>query len=110
MTITEEGFKWLKMHCKVDHHYEDDLLKAYYEWAKEDIASAVTDEYEKHKDWFDKQTSFRTGVFPLTAYYYENRIAFNERTLSYAPHMVMSVVHRLRSRFIDYIGSDENEI
>ncbi|MCO4330147.1 head-tail connector protein [Staphylococcus hyicus] len=85
----------LKKHCKIDHNSEDDLLEMYYEWAKEDIASAVTDDM----DWLEKQKLFNAAVYPLTAYYFENRLAFNERDLSYAPHMVLSVVHKLRSSY-----------
>ncbi|MCE5153269.1 head-tail connector protein [Staphylococcus hyicus] len=85
----------LKKHCKIDHNSEDDLLEMYYEWAKEDIASAVTDDMA----WLEKQRLFKTAVYPLTAYYFENRLAFNERNLSYAPHMVLSVVHKLRSAY-----------
>lgn len=85
----------LKKHCKIDHSSEDDLLEMYYEWAKEDIASAVTDDM----DWLEKQRLFKTAVFPLTAYYFENRLAFSERNLNYAPHMVLSVVHKLRNAY-----------
>ncbi|MCO4332562.1 MULTISPECIES: head-tail connector protein [Staphylococcus] len=85
----------LKKHCKIDHNSEDDLLEMYYEWAKEDIASAVTDDMA----WLEKQKLFNAAVYPLTAYYFENRLAFNERDLSYAPHMVLSVVHKLRSSY-----------
>lgn len=85
----------LKKHCKIDHNSEDDLLEMYYEWAKEDIASAVTDDMA----WLEKQRLFKTAVYPLTAYYFENRLAFNERNLSYAPHMVLSVVHKLRNAY-----------
>ncbi|MDT0747136.1 head-tail connector protein [Staphylococcus chromogenes] len=85
----------LKKHCKIDHSSEDDLLEMYYEWAKEDIASAVTD----NMAWLEKQKLFKTAVFPLTAYYFENRLAFSERNLNYAPHMVLSVVHKLRNAY-----------
>ncbi|MCQ9290457.1 MULTISPECIES: head-tail connector protein [Staphylococcus] len=85
----------LKKHCKIDHSSEDDLLEMYYEWAKEDIASAVTD----NMAWLEKQKLFKTAVFPLTAYYFENRLAFSERNLNYAPHMVLSVVHKLRDAY-----------
>lgn len=85
----------LKKHCKIDHNSEDDLLEEYYNWAKYDIANAVTDDIE----WLEEQPSFRTAVYPLTAYYFENRIAFEERNLNYAPHMVLSVVHKLRDAY-----------
>ena len=85
----------LKKHCKIDHSSEDDLLEMYYEWAKEDIASAVTD----NMAWLERQKLFKTAVFPLTAYYFENRLALSERNLNYAPHMVLSVVHKLRDAY-----------
>lgn len=110
MEITDAELKLLKKHCKVDHSYEDDLLKEYFEWAKQDIANAVTDDYENHEEWFSNQKSFRNAVYPLTNYYFENRIAFGERSLSYAPHMVLSVVHRLRGKFDDYLERDVHEV
>ncbi|AKS73688.1 phage head-tail adapter protein [Staphylococcus schleiferi] len=85
----------LKKHCKIDHSYEDDLLLMYYDWAKKDIADAVTDDL----DWLEEQTLYRAAVFPLTAYYFENRLAYTERNLNYAPHMVLSVVHKLRDAY-----------
>ncbi|EGQ2740109.1 phage head-tail adapter protein [Staphylococcus pseudintermedius] len=87
-----EQLKLLKKHCKIDHNFEDDLLMMYFEWAKQDIAAAVTDDME----WLEEQPLFNAAIFPLTAYYYENRIAYSDRKLDYAPHMVLSVVHKLR--------------
>ncbi|WP_381418735.1 head-tail connector protein [Staphylococcus hyicus] len=93
--IAVSDLQLLKKHCKIDHSSEDDLLEMYYEWAKEDIASAVTD----NMAWLEEQRLFKTAVFPLTAYYFENRLAFSERNLNYAPHMVLSVVHKLRDAY-----------
>ncbi len=99
MKITEENFDLLRKHCKVDHHSEDDLVKEYYNWAFVDIASAVTSEYRSHIEWFKGHPLFHRAVFPLTAYYFENRIAYIERDLSYAPQMVLSTVHKLRYEY-----------
>lgn len=99
MELVESKFELLRKHCKVDHHSEDDLLKAYYEWASIDIASAVTRDYIDHLDWFEKHPLFHRAVFPLAAYYFENRIAYVERSLSYAPQMVLSTVHKLRDAY-----------
>ncbi|PTJ01915.1 phage head-tail adapter protein [Staphylococcus simulans] len=85
----------LKKHCKIDHNSEDDLLEEYYNWAKYDIANAVTDDIE----WLEEHPLYRAAVYLLTAYYFENRIAFEERDLNYAPHMVLSVVHKLRDAY-----------
>ncbi|MDT0872371.1 head-tail connector protein [Staphylococcus pseudintermedius] len=85
----------LKKHCKIDHNFENDLLKMYYEWARQDIAAAITDDL----DWLETQPLFKAAIFPLTAYYFENRIAYTERKLDYAPHMVLSVVHKLRDAY-----------
>lgn len=93
--VAVSDLELLKKHCKIDHSYEDDLLIMYYDWAKQDIADAVTDDL----DWLEKQTLYRAAVFPLTAYYFENRLAYTERNLNYAPHMVLSVVHKLRDAY-----------
>ncbi|MFO3691186.1 head-tail connector protein [Staphylococcus felis] len=86
----------LKKHCKIDHTSEDNLLLEYYSWAKHDIASAVT---TKDIDWLEGHPLFKAAVYPLTSYYFENRIAFEQRNLNYAPHMVLSVVHKLRDAY-----------
>lgn len=99
MELAEKDFDLLKKHCKVDHHSEDDLIEEYYKWAFVDIASAITREYRSHIDWFKEQPLFHRAVFPLTAYYFENRIAYIERDLSYAPQMVLSTVHKLRDAY-----------
>lgn len=110
MELTEQDFDLLRKHCKVDHHSEDSLLKAYYEWAFVDIASAVTSDYEENEDWFQKHPLFHRAVFPLTAYYFENRIAYIERNLSYAPQMVLSTVHKLRDAYIEKMEKSQNEV
>ncbi|RYR95720.1 head-tail connector protein, partial [Staphylococcus pseudintermedius] len=62
----------LKKHCKIDHNFENDLLTMYYEWAKHDITAAITDGF----DWLETQPLVKAAIFPLTAYYFENRIAY----------------------------------
>lgn len=99
MSLTKEQLSLLKKHCKVDISYDDDLLEMYYDWAKHDIISAVTDLSNYDESFFSKNKLFNLAVFPLTAYYYENRIAYTERKLSYAPNMVLSVVHKLRDEY-----------
>ncbi|MGV3043380.1 head-tail connector protein [Staphylococcus rostri] len=90
-----EDLSLLKQHCKIDHNSEDDLLLMYYEWAREDIGRAVTTDF----NWLEQQPLFKAAVFPLAAYYFENRLAYTERNLNYAPHMVLSVVHKLRDAY-----------
>lgn len=99
MRITDKELKLIKQHCKVDHKSEDDLLKSYYEWAFIDISSAVTEDYENYIDWFKEQPIFKKAVYPLTCYYFENRTAYIERNINYAPNMVLSAVHKLRNAF-----------
>lgn len=99
MNLTENELSLLKKHCKVDISYDDDLLEMYYDWAKHDIISAVTDLSDYDESFFNTSRLFRLAVFPLTAYYYENRVAYTDRKLSYAPNMVLSVVHKLRDQY-----------
>ena len=99
--MNPETLELLKKHCKIDISYDDDLLEMYYEWAKEDIISSVTNDEEYDEYFFKSHKMFNLAVFPLTAYYYEQRLAYNERSLSYVPNMVLSVIHKIRSDYHD---------
>ncbi|RYS38899.1 phage head-tail adapter protein, partial [Staphylococcus pseudintermedius] len=50
-------------------------------------------------EWLETQPVFKASIFPLNSYYFENRIAYTERKLGYASHMVLSVVHKLRDAY-----------
>ncbi|HDA2316549.1 TPA: phage head-tail adapter protein, partial [Staphylococcus aureus] len=89
---------------------EDKLLETYYSWAFYEIVSAVTDDYIEYEDWFKSNPLFTRAVYPLANYYFENRIAYQDRNLSLAPHMVLSTVHKLRDSFERYLESEEDEI
>ncbi|HDB0994564.1 TPA: phage head-tail connector protein [Staphylococcus aureus] len=110
MQLTTTELKLLKMHCKIDHNSEDKLLETYYSWAFYEIVSAVTDDYIEYEDWFKSNPLFTRAVHPLANYYFENRIAYQDRNLSLAPHMVLSTVHKLRDSFERYLESEEDEI
>lgn len=108
LQLSEEELKTLKMHCKVDISYEDDLLKMYYAWAVEDIISSVTHERPYNVMFFEDHTLFNQAIFPLVNYYYENRIAYTERKVDYAPNMVLSVIHKLRAEYIPISGDSDD--
>ena len=104
MKITEEELSLVKKHCKVDISYDDDLLEMYYEWATLDIIGSVTDLSDYDESFFNESRLFRLALFPLVAYYYENRVAYTDRKLTYAPQMVLSVIHKLRHEYDSHIG------
>ncbi|NGQ72792.1 phage head-tail adapter protein [Staphylococcus aureus] len=110
MELTSYEIKLFKMDCKIDNCSEDKLLETYYSWAFYEIVSAVTDDYIEYEDWFKSNPLFTRAVYPLANYYFENRIAYQDRNLSLAPHMVLSTVHKLRDSFERYLESEEDEI
>ena len=108
LSLTEEGLERLKKHCKVDISYEDDLLRMYYDWAVEDIVSSVTHENPCNESFFYDSKMFNQAIYPLVNYYYENRVAFTERKVDYAPRMVLSVIHKLRSEYVPISGDSDD--
>lgn len=107
LELSDKDFETLKKHCKVDIRYEDDLLKMYHAWAVEDIISSVTHERPYNENFFENHALFNQAIYPLVNYYYENRIAYTERKVDYAPNMVLSVIHKLRAEYIPISGDSD---
>lgn len=101
MELTPDRLELLKEHMRLEGTSEDRLLTEYYAWAYIDLVDAITGESIPDDSFFENNKLFNAAIFPLTAYYFENRIAFDSvtRDVQYAPHMVLSVVHKLRYQY-----------
>lgn len=101
MELTPERLSLLKEHIRIEGTSEDKILTEYYAWAYIDLVDAITGDKQPDDSFFEDNKLFNAAIFPLTAYYYENRIAFDSvtRDVQYAPHMVLSVVHKLRYQY-----------
>lgn len=89
----------LKKHLRVDHSFEDDLLLEYKSWAEEEIMDSVSTEVLRDDAFFHTNTHFNRAVALLTAHYYENRLAYDERSLEEAPASVLSAIQKLRGSY-----------
>lgn len=90
----------LKKHLRVDSNFEDDLILDYQLWAAEEIKDSVSTEEFRDEAFFEGNKHFERAVFLLTAHYFENRIGYTEKSLTYAPDGILSAVQKLRGSYV----------
>ena len=101
----------VKMHLRVNHSLEDELIEMYLEWAKSIITNAVFDGYDTSldKELLEKDTTFNMACIMLTTYYYENRITVSEVNQHDNPYSVLHAIQVLRGMRHHFIKGDSNE-
>lgn len=89
----------IKSHLRVPHDLDDDDIKDYIEFAKNDVIEAVYDSYNnKIKfDEVEKDSNFKKAVIMLTAFYYENRLTISEVNQHETPFSVTHAIQNLRA-------------
>lgn len=90
----------LKKHLRVDHSFEDDLIAQYKLWAEEEIKDSVTTEPLRDELFFEANVHFERAVVLLTAFYYENRLAYDDRKLEESPVSVLSAIQKMRGSYV----------
>lgn len=102
----------LKKHCKIDHSSEDDLLEMYYEWAKEDIASAVTDDMAWLEELYScyaciqdaRESDMQTSL--TTSSQFIKTIIIRDPRGDYKPNNKHYVIHDGEKYQIKYVKKD----
>ncbi|EGQ3068536.1 hypothetical protein I0P04_001889 [Staphylococcus pseudintermedius] len=90
----------LKLHLRVTHNLEDNLIEMYKEWAESEIKDSVYPDNETRKDeFFYNNVIFDRAVYLLTAFYYESRYAYSDIDYKATPSGVMNAIHKLRSAY-----------
>lgn len=89
----------LKNHLRVDHSFEDGLITQYKEWAEAEIKDSVSTEKDRNEDFFEENAHFERAVTLLTAYFYENRLAYDDVDWKEAPSAVLSAIQKLRGGY-----------
>lgn len=89
----------LKLHLRVDHTFEDELIETYKSWAEAEVKDSVSTSIVRNDEFFEGNPHFERAVVLLVAYYFENRIANTEKALHNAPDAVLSAVQKLRGSY-----------
>lgn len=89
----------IKRHIRVDHSFEDDLLKTYIEWAEAEIKDSVSTSENLNENYFADNPHYERAVTLLTAHYFENRLPMSETNLNNLPYGIQSAVHKLRGGY-----------
>ena len=91
----------LKKHLRVDHDFEDELIKQYQVWAEEEIKDSVSTAPNRDDDYFEDNPHFERAVVLLTSHYFENRLPMTEVNLQTIPFAITSAVQKLRGGYIE---------
>lgn len=94
MTLEE-----LKLHMRITHSMEDDLIKTYKTWAEEDIKESVTSSENRNNEFFENNAIYDRAVTLLTAYFYESRYAYSDVEFISMPDGVLSAIQKLRGAY-----------
>ncbi|MDK3656261.1 head-tail connector protein [Staphylococcus pseudintermedius] len=90
----------LKLHLRVTHTMEDNLIEIYKEWAEAEIKDSVyPDDDNRNEEFFKNNVLFDRAVYLLTAFYYESRYAYSDVGFKEAPAGVLNTIHKLRSAY-----------
>lgn len=102
---------FIKMHLRISHSLEDDLIKEYIKWAKDTVTEAIFDKYDHNidHDLLETDVTFQRAVAILTTYYYENRVLVSEVSQHDSPYAVLNAIQSLRGNRHYFLKSDSNE-
>lgn len=89
----------LKLHLKVSHSFEDDLIQQYYDWAQEEIKDSVSTSPNRNESFFEENKIYERAVVMLTAHYFEQRISYSDVQLSEVNDSVTSSIQKLRGSY-----------
>lgn len=100
MTINTALLNEVKLYCKIDHNFEDDLLVEMIQSAQEQICFAI--EEGSTPKTFENCTKFRLAVKKQVKEEYEHRGLSADSERHSLANGVLNIIHQLRLR-----GSDD---
>ena len=89
----------LKQHVRVDHSFEDDLIRDYLGWAEAEVKDSVTTAPDRNESYFEGNPHYERAVALLTSHYFENRLPMVETTMHNLPFGITSAIHKLRGGY-----------
>ena len=91
----------IKKHIRVDHSFEDDLIRNYMVWASEEIKDSVSTSENRNELYFENSTHYERAVVLLVSHYFENRLPMIETELKNLPYGIQSAVQKLRGGYYE---------
>ncbi|WP_239724555.1 head-tail connector protein [Mammaliicoccus sp. A-M4] len=89
----------LKLHLRITHSGEDELLKEYKSWAEDDIKDSVSTSPTRNDEFFENNSHYKKAVAMLTAFYFENRLAYSDVAQVSMPDSVLSAIQKMRGAY-----------
>ena len=91
----------IKKHIRVDHSFEDDLIRDYMLWASEEIKDSVSTSETRNEAYFENSKHYERAVVLLVSHYFENRLPMIETELKNLPYGIQSAVQKLRGGYYE---------
>lgn len=91
----------IKKHLRVTHSYEDELIQDYYSWAEDEIKDSVSTSPTRNEEFFNDNKIYLRAVIKLTAYFYEERLAYSDINYSESPISILSSIQKLRGSYYE---------
>ena len=96
MPVEQKILDGVKLYCKIDYDFEDEIIKEMIESAQEQICFAIDDK-AKPED-FEKYAKFKLAVKKQVKEEYEHR-GMSADTMRYPlANGVLNIIHQLRTR------------
>lgn len=89
----------LKLHLRITHSGEDELIKEYMSWAEDEVKDSVSTSPTRNEKFFENNNHYKKAVAMLTAFYFENRLAYSETAQVSMPDAVLSAIQKMRGAY-----------
>src|SRR5690625_7971912 len=86
----------IKMHLRVTHSFEDELIQEYMEWAENDVIASVSLSPDVDKEYLKGNMQYKKAVVMLTSFYFENRLTITDKKHTELPYGVLDSIQKLR--------------
>jgi len=86
----------IKMHLRVTHSFEDELIQEYMEWAENDVIASVSLSLDVDKGYLKDNIQYKKAVVMLTSFYFENRLTITDKRHTELPYGVLDSIQKLR--------------
>lgn len=93
----------LKLHLRITHSVEDELLEIYKGWAEDEVKDSVSTSSTRNNEFFENSKHYQRAVALLTAFYYENRVAYSDTSQISMPDGVLSAIQKMRGEYHEQI-------
>lgn len=90
----------VKDNLRIDHDFDDDLIKRFLNAAEKYIKDSVTLSPNR-EPYFADNALYDLGVILLASHYYESRLAATEKEVKEIPYGVTSFITQLEAAYME---------